>query len=130
VSGPGNLTCQRPGRPTTRLRLGTYVTAALPESGAAGEDGETLDEVSGGAIRSRRRMERAGVPAFGVPFEHRFDRFEDALRIVTSMLRTAADWPGHAQAGGARLSRAGLAPWVPHGRRGRPRCAHRRAADE
>ena len=50
--------------------------------------------------------------AYGFPWERRFDRFEDGLRIVTSMLRTGrADHEGASSPRGARSSgRAGRDP--------------------
>jgi probable F420-dependent oxidoreductase len=100
---------------TTRVRLGTYVTAApLRNPAVLAKMAETLDEVSGGRLilGLGAGWNEPEFRAFGIPFDHRFDRFEDALRIITSMLRTGrADWSGrYAQAHGARLQPRGPRP--------------------
>ena len=100
---------------TSRVRLGTYVTAApLRNPALLAKMAETLDEVSGGraVLGLGAGWNEPEYRAFGVPFDHRFDRFEDALRIVTSLLRTGrADHDGtYAQARGARLEPRGPRP--------------------
>ena len=100
---------------TRRVRLGTYVTAApLRNPALLAKMAETLDEVSGGRLilGLGAGWNEPEFAAFGVPFAHRFDRFEDALRIVTAMLRTGrADHEGScAQARGARLQPRGPRP--------------------
>ena len=84
---------------TTRVRLGTYVSAAPFRNPALlAKMAETLDEVSGGRmiLGLGAGWNEAEFRAFGFPFERRFDRFEDGLRIITSMLRTGrADHDGH-----------------------------------
>ncbi|MBI3750798.1 MAG: LLM class flavin-dependent oxidoreductase [Chloroflexi bacterium] len=103
---------------TSRVRLGTYVTAApLRNPALLAKMAETLDEVSGGRLilGLGAGWNEPEFTAFGVPFDHRFDRFEDALRIVTSMLRTGrSDHDGaFAQARGARLQPRGPRPAGP-----------------
>jgi probable F420-dependent oxidoreductase len=100
---------------TTRVRLGTYVSAApLRNPALFAKMAETLDEVSGGRLilGLGAGWNEPEFRAFGVPFDHRFDRFEDALRIITSMLRAGrADWSGaYAQARGARIRPRGPRP--------------------
>jgi probable F420-dependent oxidoreductase len=100
---------------TQRVRLGTYVSAApLRNPGLLAKMAETLDEVSGGRVilGLGAGWNEPEYRAFGVPFDHRFDRFEDALRIVTSLLRTGrADHEGtFAQARAARLEPRGPRP--------------------
>jgi len=100
---------------TTRVRLGTYVTAMpLRNPAVLAKMAETLDEVSGGRVilGLGSGWNEPEFRAFGVPFDHPFDRFEDGLRIVTSMLRAGrADWSGrYAQASGARLQPRGPRP--------------------
>jgi probable F420-dependent oxidoreductase len=76
---------------TTRVRLGTYVSAAPFRNPALlAKMAETLDEVSGGRVilGLGAGWNEPEFRAFGLPFERRFDRFEDGLRIITSMLRT------------------------------------------
>jgi probable F420-dependent oxidoreductase len=74
-----------------RVRLGTYVLA-MPYRNPAmlAKMAETLDEVSGGRVilGIGAGWNESEFRAFGRPFERRFDRFEDGLRIITSMLRT------------------------------------------
>lgn len=103
---------------TQRVRLGTYVTAApLRNPALLAKMAETLDEVSGGRLilGLGAGWNEPEFAAFAVPFDHRFDRFEDALRIVTSMFRTGrADHDGaFAQARGARLRPRGPRPSGP-----------------
>ncbi|HXI45788.1 MAG TPA: LLM class flavin-dependent oxidoreductase [Candidatus Acidoferrales bacterium] len=100
---------------TSRVRLGTYVTAApLRNPAVLAKMAETLDEVSGGRVilGLGAGWNEPEFRAFGVPFDRRFDRFEDALRIITSMLRTGrADHDGaFFQARGARLEPRGPRP--------------------
>lgn len=100
---------------TTRVRLGTYVSAAPFRNPALfAKMAETLDEVSGGRVILGLGAGWNGPEfrAFGFPFERRFDRFEDALRIITSMLRTGrADHDGRLEtARGARLDPRGPRP--------------------
>jgi alkanesulfonate monooxygenase SsuD/methylene tetrahydromethanopterin reductase-like flavin-dependent oxidoreductase (luciferase family) len=69
---------------------------------------ETLDEVSGGRVilGLGAGWNEAEFLAFGFPFERRFDRFEDGLRIITSMLRTGrADHDGDLESARAALIR-------------------------
>ena len=100
---------------TTRLRLGTYVSAApLRNPALLAKMAETLDEVSGGRVilGLGAGWNEPEFKAFGVAFDHRFDRFEDALRIVSAMLHTGrADHAGrYSQARGARLEPRGPRP--------------------
>ena len=103
---------------TRRVRLGTYVTAGpLRNPALLAKMAETLDEVSAGrlVLGLGAGWNEPEFTAFGVPFDHRFDRFEDALRILTSMFRTGrADHVGrYAQARGARLQPRGPRPGGP-----------------
>ena len=100
---------------TTRVRLGTYVTAAPFRNPALlAKMAETLDEVSGGRVilGLGAGWNEAEFVAYGFPFERRFDRFEDDLRIITAMLRTGrADHEGRLEsAHGARLAPRGPRP--------------------
>jgi probable F420-dependent oxidoreductase len=100
---------------TTRVRLGTYVSAAPFRNPALlAKMAETLDEVSGGRVilGFGAGWNEPEFLAFGFPFERRFDRFEDGLRIITSMLRTGrADHDGRlASARGARIQPRGPRP--------------------
>lgn len=75
---------------TTRVELGTYVLA-MPFRNPAllAKQAETLDEISGGRLilGLGAGWNDIEFQTYGVPIERRFDRFEDGLRIVTSMLR-------------------------------------------
>ncbi len=100
---------------TTRVRLGTYVGAAPFRNPALfAKMAETLDEISGGRVilGLGAGWNEPEFRAFGFPFERRFDRFEDGLRIITAMLRTGrADHDGQLEsARGARLQPRGPRP--------------------
>ena len=100
---------------TSRVRLGTYVTAVPYRNPALlAKMAETLDEVSGGRVilGLGAGWNEPEFRAYGFPFERRFDRFEDGLRIISSMLRTGrADHAGRlASAHGARLEPRGPRP--------------------
>jgi probable F420-dependent oxidoreductase len=100
---------------TRRVRLGTYVSAAPFRNPALlAKMAETLDEVSGGRVilGLGAGWNEPEFRAFGFPFERRFDRFEDGLRIITSMLRTGrADHDGRLEsARGARNQPRGPRP--------------------
>jgi len=76
---------------TTRVRLGTYVLA-MPFRNPAllAKMAETLDEVSGGRVilGIGAGWNEVEFASYGLSFDDRFARFDDALRIITSMLRT------------------------------------------
>ena len=100
---------------TRRVRLGTYVSAVpLRNPAVLAKMAETLDEVSGGRLilGLGAGWNEPEFAAFGVPFDHRFDRFEEALRIITTMLRTGrATYAGtYAEARAARLEPRGPRP--------------------
>jgi probable F420-dependent oxidoreductase len=76
---------------TRRVRLGTYVTCTPFRNPALlAKMAETLDEVSGGRVilGLGAGWNEAEFDAYGIPFTDRFDRFEDSLRIICSMVRT------------------------------------------
>ena len=99
---------------TSRVRLGTYVSAAPYRKPALlAKMAETLDEVSGGRVilGLGAGWNEPEFAAYGFPWERRFDRFEDGLRIVTSMLRTGrADHEGLETARGALVRPRGPRP--------------------
>ena len=100
---------------TERVTLGTYVACAPFRNPALlAKMAETLDEVSGGRaiLGLGAGWNEPEFRAYGVPFDDRFDRFEDSLRIVAAMLRTGtAHHDGvAAQANGARLAPRGPRP--------------------
>ncbi len=100
---------------TSRVRLGTYVTAVPYRNPALlAKMAETLDEVSGGRVilALGAGWNKPEFDAYDFPWEQRFDRFEDGLRIITSMLRTGrADHDGRvASAHGALVQPRGPRP--------------------
>jgi alkanesulfonate monooxygenase SsuD/methylene tetrahydromethanopterin reductase-like flavin-dependent oxidoreductase (luciferase family) len=99
---------------TSRVRLGSYVSAAPYRNPALlAKMAETLDEISGGRVilGLGAGWNEPEFAAYGFPWERRFDRFEDALRIVTSMLRTGrADHEGLETARGALVRPRGPRP--------------------
>ncbi len=100
---------------TSRVALGPYVLAVPFRNPALlAKMAETLDEVSGGRLilGLGAGWNEPEFTSYDVPFEDRFDRFEDSLRIVTDMLRTGRstlDGPV-ARARSARLEPRGLRP--------------------
>jgi probable F420-dependent oxidoreductase len=75
---------------TSRVALGTYVLAAAFRNPALlAKMAETLDEVSGGRLilGVGAGWNEPEFTSCGVPFDDRFRRFEDTLRVVTEMLR-------------------------------------------
>lgn len=99
---------------TSVVHLGTYVTA-MPYRNPAllAKMAETLDEVSGGRaiLGLGAGWNEPEFRSYNFPWERRFDRFEDGLRIITSMLRT-----GEASHDG-RVERADHAQIRPRGPR-------------
>jgi probable F420-dependent oxidoreductase len=76
---------------TTSVRLGTYVLAVpLRNPALLAKMAETLDEVSGGRVilGIGAGWNEPEFHSYGLPFDDRFDRFEDSLRIIAAMLRT------------------------------------------
>jgi probable F420-dependent oxidoreductase len=76
---------------TTRVQLGTYVLAVpLRNPALLAKMAETLDEVSGGRLilGLGAGWNEPEFRSYGLPFDDRFDRFEDSLRIIAAMLRT------------------------------------------
>ena len=75
---------------TTRVQLGTYVLA-LPFRNPAllAKMAETLDEVSGGRVilGIGAGWNEVEFTSYDVPFDDRFTRFEDGLRVIAAMLR-------------------------------------------
>lgn len=100
---------------TERVALGTYVTCVpFRNPGLLAKMAETLDEVSGGRfiLGLGAGWNEPEFEAFGFPFERRFDRFEESLRIITALLREGrADVDGRfVRAIGARLRPRGPRP--------------------
>jgi alkanesulfonate monooxygenase SsuD/methylene tetrahydromethanopterin reductase-like flavin-dependent oxidoreductase (luciferase family) len=76
---------------TDRVDLGTYVLAVPFRNPALlAKMAETLDEVSGGRLILGLGAGWNGpeFSSYGFPFDDRFDRFGDSLRIIAALLRT------------------------------------------
>lgn len=99
---------------TERVHVGPYVTP-IPFRNPAllAKMAETLDEVSGGRaiLGVGAGWNEPEFRAYDFPWERKFDRFEDALRIIASMLRTGeATHDGLARAEHARIQPRGPRP--------------------
>ncbi len=75
---------------TTRLRLGPLVTSTTYRNPALiAKMAETVDEMSGGRVVLG--IGAGHIPseahAFGFPYDHRASRFEEAIQIITGLLR-------------------------------------------
>ena len=81
---------------TSRVRVGTWVMSALHRNpGIIAKAVETLDEISGGrfVFGLGAGHEWPGqARAFGLPEDHIYQRFEEALEIIVPLLRS-----GHAE---------------------------------
>jgi alkanesulfonate monooxygenase SsuD/methylene tetrahydromethanopterin reductase-like flavin-dependent oxidoreductase (luciferase family) len=81
---------------TTRTTVGTWVLSALHRNaGIIAKTAETLDEISGGRFLFGLGAGHAWpgqANAFGLPEDHIFGRFEEALEIIIPLLRG-----GHAE---------------------------------
>jgi probable F420-dependent oxidoreductase len=78
---------------TTRIRLGPLVAATAFHSPAMlAKMAATVDEISGGrlVLGLGAGWNETEFRAFGFPFDHRIDRFEEAFTIVRTLLRDGA----------------------------------------
>jgi alkanesulfonate monooxygenase SsuD/methylene tetrahydromethanopterin reductase-like flavin-dependent oxidoreductase (luciferase family) len=76
---------------TRRMEIGTLVTCAgFRNPGLLAKMAETVDEISGGRLilGLGAGWHEPEYRAFGYPFERRFDRFEEALRVIRPLLTT------------------------------------------
>ncbi|MET8155849.1 LLM class flavin-dependent oxidoreductase [Sphaerisporangium sp. NPDC005289] len=76
---------------TERVELGTLVLCtAFRNPAVLAKMAVTLDEVSGGRLILGLGCgwHQPEFDAFGIPFDHRVDRFEEALGIILPLLRT------------------------------------------
>ncbi len=84
---------------TCRIRLGPWVMATpLRNPAIVAKMAATLDEVSGGRfiLGLGAGWNRPTFDAFGGHFDHRVDRLEEALQIITPLLREGhVDFAGH-----------------------------------
>lgn len=83
---------------TSRIKVGTWVLSALHRNpGIIAKAAETIDEISGGRFVLGLGSGHAGrqAHAFGLPEDHVFGRFEEAVEIIVPLLRQGhADYEG------------------------------------
>jgi alkanesulfonate monooxygenase SsuD/methylene tetrahydromethanopterin reductase-like flavin-dependent oxidoreductase (luciferase family) len=83
---------------TSRVKVGTWILSALHRNpGITAKAVETIDEVSGGRFVFGLGSGHAGrqAHAFGLPEDHVYSRFEEALSIIVPLLRQGrADFEG------------------------------------
>ena len=84
---------------TTRVKVGSWVMSALHRNpGITAKVAETLDEISGGRFLFGLGAGHAWpgqAHAFGLPEDHVYARFEEALEIIVPLLRSGrADFHG------------------------------------
>ena len=75
---------------TSRVKVGTWILSALHRNpGLTAKAVETLDEISGGRFVFGLGSGHAGrqAHAFGLPEDHVYGRFEEAVEIVVPLLR-------------------------------------------
>ena len=75
---------------TSRVKVGTWILSALHRNpGITAKAVETLDEISGGRFVLGLGSGHAGrqAHAFGLPEDHVFSRFEEAIEIIVPLLR-------------------------------------------
>jgi alkanesulfonate monooxygenase SsuD/methylene tetrahydromethanopterin reductase-like flavin-dependent oxidoreductase (luciferase family) len=80
---------------TSRIKVGTWILSALHRNpGIAAKAVETFDEISGGRFVFGLGAGHAGrqAHAFGLPVDHVYARFEEAIEIIVPLLRN-----GHAE---------------------------------
>jgi probable F420-dependent oxidoreductase len=78
---------------TSRVRLGPLVAClAFHNPAVLAKQADTLDEISGGrfVLGVGAGWNETEFRAFGIPFDHRIDRFEEAFTIVRTLLRDGA----------------------------------------
>jgi alkanesulfonate monooxygenase SsuD/methylene tetrahydromethanopterin reductase-like flavin-dependent oxidoreductase (luciferase family) len=83
---------------TSCVKVGTWIMSALHRNpGITGKAVETLDEISGGRFVFGLGSGHAGAQAraFGLPEDHIYRRYEEALEILVPLLRSGrADFEG------------------------------------
>jgi alkanesulfonate monooxygenase SsuD/methylene tetrahydromethanopterin reductase-like flavin-dependent oxidoreductase (luciferase family) len=83
---------------TSRVKVGTWIMSALHRNpGITAKAAETLDEISGGRFVFGLGSGHAGsqAHAFGLPEDHVFARFAEAIEIIVPLLRAGrADFEG------------------------------------
>jgi alkanesulfonate monooxygenase SsuD/methylene tetrahydromethanopterin reductase-like flavin-dependent oxidoreductase (luciferase family) len=83
---------------TSRVKVGTWIMSALHRNaGLTAKTVETLDEISAGRFVFGLGSGHAGrqAHAFGLPEDHVYGRFEEAVEIIVPLLRAGrADFEG------------------------------------
>jgi alkanesulfonate monooxygenase SsuD/methylene tetrahydromethanopterin reductase-like flavin-dependent oxidoreductase (luciferase family) len=83
---------------TSRIKVGTWILSALHRNpGITAKAVETIDEISGGRFVFGLGSGHAGAQAraFGLPEDHVYGRFAEALEIILPLLREGrADFEG------------------------------------
>jgi alkanesulfonate monooxygenase SsuD/methylene tetrahydromethanopterin reductase-like flavin-dependent oxidoreductase (luciferase family) len=83
---------------TSRVKVGTWILSALHRNpGITAKAVETIDEISGGRFVFGLGSGHAGrqAHAFGLPEDHVYGRFEEAVEIIVPLLRKGrADFDG------------------------------------
>jgi len=78
---------------TSRIRLGPLVACtAFHNPAVLAKQADTLDEISGGrfVLGLGAGWNETEFRAFGIPFDHRIDRFEEAFTIIRTLLQEGA----------------------------------------
>jgi len=78
---------------TKRVQLGPFVACtAFHNPAILAKRADTIDEISGGRfiLGLGAGWNETEFRAFGVPFDHRIDRFEEAFTIIRTLLREGA----------------------------------------
>jgi alkanesulfonate monooxygenase SsuD/methylene tetrahydromethanopterin reductase-like flavin-dependent oxidoreductase (luciferase family) len=78
---------------TTRIELGPLVACtAFHNPAVLAKRADTIDEISGGRLilGLGAGWNETEFRAFGIPFDHRIDRFEEAFAIIGGLLRDGA----------------------------------------
>jgi len=83
---------------TSRIKVGTWVASSLHRNpGIIAKAAATIDDISRGRFVLGLGAGHAGsgAHAFGLPEDHIYERFEEALEIIVPLLRTGrADYEG------------------------------------
>jgi alkanesulfonate monooxygenase SsuD/methylene tetrahydromethanopterin reductase-like flavin-dependent oxidoreductase (luciferase family) len=81
------------GAATSRIELGPLVACtAFHNPAVLAKRADTIDEISGGRLilGLGAGWNETEFRAFGIPFDHRIDRFEEAFTIIGGLLRDGA----------------------------------------
>lgn len=76
---------------TSKMEIGSAVSCVgFRNPGLMAKMADTIDEISGGRLilGLGAGWHQPEYEAFGYPFDHRFERFDEALTVIRSLLRT------------------------------------------